>query len=47
MKEEGNSRELQMLIANRILIRFNGQGITEQDLNAYAEALDIEAIIRL
>ncbi|MDX1266064.1 MAG: hypothetical protein R3311_01720 [Oceanisphaera sp.] len=47
MKEESNSRELQMLIANRILIRFHAIGITEQDLNAYAEALDIEAIIRL
>ncbi|GHA14348.1 hypothetical protein [Oceanisphaera arctica] len=47
MKEESNSRELQMLIANRILIQLRGRGVTEEDLNAYAEALDIEALTRL
>ncbi|WP_139215064.1 hypothetical protein [Oceanisphaera psychrotolerans] len=47
VKEEGNSRELQMLIANRILLQLSGRGITEEDLNAYAEALDMDALTRL
>ncbi|GAA3709365.1 hypothetical protein GCM10022421_15590 [Oceanisphaera sediminis] len=47
MKEEGSRRELQMLVANRILIQLNGRSVTEEDLNAYAEALDIAAITRL
>ena len=47
VKSEGNSQELQMMVANRILIQITGRGVGEDDLKAYAEALDIEAINRL
>ena len=47
VKSEGNSQELQMMVANRILIQIAGRGVAEDDLKAYAEALDIEAINRL
>lgn len=47
IKSEGNSQELQMMVANSILIQITGRGINENDLKAYAEALDIEAITKL
>ncbi|MGO4999927.1 hypothetical protein [Oceanisphaera sp. W20_SRM_FM3] len=46
-KAEDNSQELQMMIDNRILLQFHGRNISEDDLNAYAEAIDIEAITKL
>ena len=46
-KAEGGKRELQMLIENRILLQFNGRNLSEDDLKAYAEAVDIEAITKL
>ena len=47
IKSEDNSQELQMMVANSILIQITGRGINENDLKAYAEALDIEAITKL
>ena len=47
VKSEGNSQELQMMVASSILIQITGRGVSEDDLKAYAEALDIEAITRL
>ena len=44
LKMEDNSQELQILIANNILIQLNGSGVSETELLAYAEALDIDAI---
>lgn len=46
-KAEDNHQELQMMIENRILLQFNGRNISEDDLKAYAEAVDIEAITKL
>lgn len=43
-KIEERNQELQMLIGNNILIQLEGRGIGEEELLAYAEALDIEAI---
>lgn len=43
-KQDDNSLELHMLIASNILIQLNGSGLSETDLYAYAEALDIDAI---
>lgn len=47
IKDEGNSQELQMMVANSILIQITGRGLTQDDLKAYAEALDIEGITKL
>lgn len=46
VKEEGDSRELQMLIANTTLIQLGGRGISEEELNAYADALNLEALAK-
>ncbi|WP_445395233.1 hypothetical protein [Zobellella sp. An-6] len=46
VKEEGDNRELQMLIANTTLIQLGGRGISEEELNAYAEALNLEAVAK-
>lgn len=46
-KIDGNNRELQMMIENRILLQLHGRNISEDDLNAYADAIDIEAITKL
>ncbi|WP_116474661.1 hypothetical protein [Zobellella maritima] len=46
-KEEGTSMELQMLIANTLLLQFNGRGLSEAELTAYAEAVDYQALTRL
>lgn len=43
-KAEGTGMELQMLIANSILLQFNGRGISEDELTAYAEAVDYQAL---
>lgn len=45
-KEEGSTMELQMLIANRLLLQLNGQGISEAELNAYADAIDYQALTK-
>ncbi|WP_375056484.1 hypothetical protein [Zobellella sp. DQSA1] len=44
VKEEGDNRELQMLIANTTLLQLSGRGMSEAEFNAYAEAVDIEAL---
>ncbi|MBL1375751.1 hypothetical protein [Zobellella iuensis] len=44
VKEEGDNRELQMLIANTTLLQLSGRGMSEAEFSAYAEAVDIEAL---
>lgn len=49
MKDEGNRKELMMLVANTTLVQLNGRGneLTPEDLEAYASALDLEALSAL
>lgn len=44
LKLEEHNQELQMLINNNTLIQFDGSGVNEEELLAYAEALDLDAI---
>ena len=46
VKQEDKNQELQLLIDNRILVQLTGRGLSEQELEDYATALDIEAISR-
>lgn len=49
VKEEGNSKELMMLVANTTLIQLSGSGseLTMDELEAYAGALDVAALSAL
>ncbi|WP_107851018.1 hypothetical protein [Oceanimonas marisflavi] len=49
VKEEGNSKELMMLVANTTLVQLSGRGseLTSEDLEAYAGALDVNALSAL
>lgn len=44
MKQEGNNQELQVLVGNNILIQLDGSAVSETELQAYVEAIDIDAI---
>ncbi|MCT7654626.1 hypothetical protein MBH78_07225 [Oceanimonas sp. NS1] len=49
VKEEGDSKELMMLVANTTLVQLSGRGseLAMADLEAYAGALDVNALSAL
>ena len=47
IKDEDGDQELTMMIENRILLQLEGSNISADDLKAYADAINIEAITKL
>ena len=45
-KAENNNLELPLMADKRILLQFNGRHVGEDDLKAYAAAVDLEALTK-